>query len=114
MLFIEEPEAHTHPQMQYVFIKNIKRLLKDGIQRADGEARSLQYIISTHSSHIVADSDFDDIKYLKKEGDNNVIAKNLKDLKKEYDKKTSQYQFLTQYLTISRAEIIFCRKGCID
>lgn len=66
LLFIEEPEAHTHPQMQYVFIKNIKRLLKDGIQRADGEMRSLQYIISTHSSHIVADSDFDDIKYLKR------------------------------------------------
>lgn len=113
LLFIEEPEAHTHPQMQYVFIKNIKRLLKDGIQRADGETRSLQYIISTHSSHIVADSDFDDIKYLKKEGDNNVIAKNLKDLKKEYDKKTSQYQFLTQYLTISRAEIFFAEKAVL-
>lgn len=113
LLFIEEPEAHTHPQMQYVFIKNIKRLLKNGIQRADGETRSLQYIISTHSSHIVADSDFDDIKYLKKEGDNNVIAKNLKDLKIEYDKKASQYQFLTQYLTISRAEIFFAEKAVL-
>jgi predicted ATP-dependent endonuclease of OLD family len=29
LLFIEEPEAHTHPQMQYVFIKNIKTLLKE-------------------------------------------------------------------------------------
>lgn len=28
LLFIEEPEAHTHPQMQYVFIKNIKNLLE--------------------------------------------------------------------------------------
>ena len=113
LLFIEEPEAHTHPQMQYVFIKNIKKLLKDGIQRADGEKRSLQYIISTHSSHIVADSDFDDIKYLKKDSNNNVIAKNLKDLKKEYDEKTSQYQFLTQYLTISRAEIFFAEKAVL-
>lgn len=113
LLFIEEPEAHTHPQMQYVFIKNIKKLLQDGIQRQDGEKRNLQYIISTHSSHIVADSDFDDIKYLKKEGCNNVIAKNLKDLRNEYDAKTNEYQFLTQYLTISRAEIFFAEKAVL-
>lgn len=113
LLFIEEPEAHTHPQMQYVFIKNIKDLLKEGIQREDGERRDLQYIISSHSSHIVADSDFDDIKYLKKENSNSVIAKNLKDLKKEYDAGTTQYQFLTQYLTISRAEIFFAEKAVL-
>lgn len=113
LLFIEEPEAHTHPQMQYVFIKNIKKLLQDGIKRQDGEKRNLQYVISTHSSHIVADSDFDDIKYLKKEGCNNVIAKNLKNLKYEYDAKTNEYQFLTQYLTISRAEIFFAEKAVL-
>jgi predicted ATP-dependent endonuclease of OLD family len=113
LLFIEEPEAHTHPQMQYVFIKNIKKLLKEGIQREDGEKRELQYIISTHSSHIVADSDFNDIKYLKKEDKNNVIAKNLKDLSKKYEENTSQYQFLKQYLTISRAEIFFADKAIL-
>ncbi|GAB6013043.1 ATP-dependent nuclease [Viscerimonas tarda] len=113
LLFIEEPEAHTHPQMQYIFIKNIKKLLKEGIQREDGEKRKLQYIVSTHSSHIVADSDFDDIKYLKKEDGNSVVAKNLKELKKEYDENTTQYQFLTQYLTISRAEIFFAEKAVL-
>lgn len=113
LLFIEEPEAHTHPQMQYVFIKNIKQLLAEGITRKDGVKRKLQYIISTHSSHIVADSDFNDIKYLKKQGVNGVIAKNLKDLQKDYDKGTNQYQFLTQYLTISRAEIFFAEKAIL-
>lgn len=113
LLFIEEPEAHTHPQMQYVFIKNIKQLLAEGITRKDGVKRKLQYIISTHSSHIVADSDFNDIKYLKKQGVNGVIAKNLKDLKKDYDEDTNQYQFLTQYLTISRAEIFFAEKAIL-
>ena len=113
LLFIEEPEAHTHPQMQYVFIKNIKNLLREGIKREDGENRKLQYIISTHSSHIVADSDFDDVKYLKKNGNNSVIAKNLKDLKNEYDEESKEYNFLTQYLTISRAEIFFAEKAIL-
>ena len=113
LLFIEEPEAHTHPQMQYVFIKNIKNLLKDGIQREDGEKRSLQYIITTHSSHIVADSDFDDVKYLKKVAGNSVEARNLKDLKEEYANDSKEYNFLTQYLTISRAEIFFAEKAIL-
>ncbi len=113
ILFIEEPEAHTHPQMQYIFIKNIKSLLKDGIQREDGEKRSLQYIITTHSSHIVADSDFDDVKYLKKVTSNSVEAKNLKDLKAEYEDGGKEYNFLTQYLTISRAEIFFAEKAIL-
>lgn len=113
LLIIEEPEAHTHPQMQYVFIKNIKELLGEGIKRQDGEHRDLQYIISTHSACIVADSDFDDIKYLKRENGTGVIAKNLKDLKDEYDTETPQYQFLKQYLTISRAEIFFADKAIL-
>lgn len=113
LLVIEEPEAHTHPQMQYVFIKNIKKLLAEGIKRDDGINRPLQYIITTHSSHIVADSDFDDIKYLKAEAKNNVTAKNLSDLRKQYEAEPNQYQFLKQYLTISRAEIFFADKAVL-
>lgn len=113
LLFIEEPEAHTHPQMQYVFIKNIKSLIDQGIVREDGDNRKLQTVITTHSSHIVSESNFDDVKYLKKEDENNVIAKNLIDLKKQYEIDPSQYQFLKQYLTISRAEIFFADKAIL-
>ncbi|MFC5683269.1 ATP-dependent nuclease [Flavobacterium sp. MAHUQ-51] len=113
LLFIEEPEAHTHPQMQYVFIKNIKDLLKQGIKRDDGQNGELQSIISTHSSHIVSESNFDDIKYLKKNHNNSVIAKNLKELKEEYKANTKLYEFLKQYLTINRAEIFFADKAIL-
>ena len=116
LLFIEEPEAHTHPQMQYIFIKNIKKLLKNGILREDGQNRKLQYLISTHSSHIVTDSDFDDIKYLKKESKNSVISKNIKDLKNAYslenhDPESKKFRFLKQYLTLNRAELFFADKA---
>lgn len=112
LLFIEEPEAHTHPQMQYVFIKNIKSLLRGCISRKDGEKRELQYIISTHSSHIVAESNFDDIKYLSRDN-NSVIAKNLRTLEDEYEKDGGKenYKFLKQYLTLHRAELFFADKA---
>jgi predicted ATP-dependent endonuclease of OLD family len=113
LLFVEEPEAHTHPQMQYVFIKNIKNLLKEGIVREDGNNRKLQTIITTHSSHIVSESDFKDIKYLKKEDDNSVISKNLTELENLYSENPKQYEFLKQYLTLSRSEIFFADKAIL-
>ncbi|PID99513.1 ATP-dependent endonuclease [Candidatus Saccharibacteria bacterium] len=108
LLFIEEPEAHTHPQMQYIFIKNIKDLLKDGVDAT----HKLQYIVSTHSPHIVSESDFDDIKYLKLV-DDSIVARNLKDLEYEYknDRKEQNYKFLKQYLTLHRAELFFADKA---
>ena len=110
LLIIEEPEAHTHPQMQYVFIKNIKKLLNTSLQTKD-ETRKIQSIISTHSSHIVSESDFGDIKYMRKNG-NEVVAKNLKDLQGEYDNDEQQwYTFLKHYLTLSRSELFFADKA---
>lgn len=115
LLFIEEPEAHTHPQMQYIFIKNIQSLLKNGIKRIDENNRELQYIITTHSSHIVSESDFNTIKYLKKQTKNSVISKNLKDLEKEYidNGEEENYRFLKQYLTLNRAELFFTDKAIL-
>lgn len=110
ILFIEEPEAHTHPQMQRVFIKNIKSLLGGCIERPDGIKRTLQTLLSTHSSHIVAESDFEDIKYFKREADG-VVSKNLKDLKQEYVDSVDHYKFLRQYLTIHRADLFFADKA---
>ena len=46
LLFIEEPEAHTHPQMQYVFSDRINSLIK--------KVPNLQTVITTHSPHIVS------------------------------------------------------------
>jgi len=109
LLFIEEPEAHTHPQLQRIFIKNIKSLLKPGIQRTDGVKRDLQTVLSTHSSYIVSESDFEDIKYFKKT-DGHVVSKNLKDLK-DYYNDFQHYTFLKQYLTIHRSELFFADKA---
>lgn len=122
LLFIEEPEAHTHPQMQNVFIKNIKGLLTEGVKREGFDPTPLQYIISTHSSHIVANCDFEDIRYIKRtSGVDSVEAKNLCDLNELYKgegnkgKKgeTQAYRFLKQYLTVMNSELLFADKAII-
>lgn len=102
LLFIEEPEAHTHPQMQYVFANKIKKLL--------GEIKNLQTIITTHSSHIVSQCSFEDIRYLKSEADNIDIKNFYKDLEIKYKGEEDYFKFLRQYLTLQSSELFFARK----
>lgn len=112
ILFIEEPEAHTHPQMQYVFIDKIKEIL--------GEIPNLQTFITTHSAHIVNKCDFADIRYLlKKENPDNIEIKNFyKDLSEKYksddpkenEAEKARFKFLKQYLTLSSSELFFAEK----
>ncbi|MBP2116243.1 putative ATP-dependent endonuclease of OLD family [Paenibacillus silagei] len=103
LLFIEEPEAHTHPQMQYIFARKIKNILL--------EINNLQTVITTHSSHIVSQCDFKDIRYLlKTEDEENIEIKNFYiELSKRYKDK-EDFKFLEQYLTIQSAELFFASK----
>ena len=91
LLYIEEPEAHTHPQLQYIFIRNIKSHIKAHRKKlSEDKNKQLQILITSHSSHIVSECNFDDIIYLKKNG-NTVIAKNFNSLKEEYGGDNDMY-----------------------
>lgn len=109
LLLIEEPEAHTHPQMQYVFADKIHGLVS--------AIPSLQALVTTHSSHIVSKSDFEDIRYLSRQTVTGPVSiKNFHtDLSKEYDKLGEEgkalFKFLKQYLTINSAELFFASKA---
>ena len=114
LLYIEEPEAHTHPQMQYVFIKYIQAKLQEGRKGKEGEDEiNLQMILSSHSSHIVSQSDFEKIKFFYRENDA-IYSKNLSDLKTEMidsgDDGENRFRFLKQYLTLERSELFFADK----
>lgn len=121
LLFIEEPEAHTHPQMQYIFITNIKHILEQH-RTAAGKDFSLQTIISTHSSHIVSQCDFQDIKYFYRESAVSVKSRSLKALYSKmvtaHDAPTKaeqerSYRFVKQYVTLNRAELFFANKAVL-
>ncbi|CFX99694.1 P-loop containing nucleoside triphosphate hydrolase [Syntrophomonas zehnderi OL-4] len=121
LLFIEEPEAHTHPQMQYIFIKNIKKILTQHCLESSKDF-SLQTIISTHSSHIVSQCDFEDIKYFFRESSTSVKSRSLKALFSKMvtaentptkEEEERAYRFVKQYVTLNRAELFFADKAIL-
>lgn len=105
LLFIEEPEAHTHPQMQYVFSQKIQEIIRELNKEVN-----LQTFISTHSSHIVSQCNFSDLRYFKLK-DGNINIKNFyTDLEIKYKGKEDYFKFLKQYLTLYSSELFFAEK----
>lgn len=109
VVMIEEPEAHMHPQMQQVFISQIKELLR----KARAKGIITQLIITSHSSHIISeagidlDKGFNRIRYFVK-GPSYVIAKDFNHLNIGDDKKT--FRFLKQYLNLHKSDLFFADK----
>ena len=108
LLFIEEPEAHTHPQLQYIFARKISEI----VDKIPG----MQTIITTHSPHIVSNHPFENIRYMStfKDADDyyNITIKNLHhDLSKIYSKEADEFQFVKQYLSTESAELFFADKA---
>lgn len=116
LVYIEEPESHTHPQLQYIFIKNIKDLLKvhDDELKARGATKGIQTLITTHSSHIVSDCNFDDLIYFKRDN-GTAVSKAFNSLKEKYGDEQLGYKFVKQYLTLNSSELFFADKViCVE
>lgn len=104
LLFIEEPEAHLHPQMQQTFIKNISSF----IERKKWNA---QIVITTHSSHIVSEEcTFDCIRYFDNSDKSSVEVKNLTDFSNNSYTHPETIKFLKQYLTFNKSDMFFADK----
>ena len=115
LVFIEEPEAHLHPQMQQVFIKQIS-LIADEFAKTlnNGKAWPVQFIVTTHSTHIANESDFGSIRYFLTER-NEQVETRVKDLRKEFstpDLKADR-EFLHKYLTLTRCDLFFADKAIL-
>lgn len=118
ILFVEEPEAHTHPQIQTIFIRHLKELIEERRHPSSCATVSLQCILTTHSAHVVANADFSDMRYLVRRAGESVVAKNLSKLEASYNGENSDgeknrraiYKFIKQYLTLDRADVFFADK----
>ena len=101
IIAIEEPEAYLHPQMQCIFIREISKALEAT------EGSHPQVILSTHSSHMVADSGFDPIRYFKRSGD----EVSVKDLSQLEPLKGDVLSFLKRYVKLTHCDLFFADKA---
>ncbi|MAT90913.1 MAG: ATP-dependent endonuclease [Flavobacteriaceae bacterium] len=115
IIFIEEPEAHLHPQMQEVFtdqLKNIVKTFSDTFN--EGRSWPIQFVLTTHSSHIANRASFKDIQYfLTRNSDelDNIKESKIKDLKNlAKNLEPENEDFLHKYLTLTNCDLFFADK----
>jgi len=115
VVFIEEPEVHLHPQMQEVFIRKLGEIAEEFSKKLDAPW-PVQFVVSTHSSHVANESHFETIRYFLSSADsvNGMYKTDVKDLRKGLSGKAEpDRSFLHQYMTLTRCDLFFADKAIL-
>ncbi|MBW5840102.1 ATP-dependent nuclease [Yersinia enterocolitica] len=105
LLFVEEPEAHLHAQLQQVFIRNILELLN--IDSDDGSIFGSQMVITTHSPHILYERGFKPIRYFRRKKIGKEQLTEVLNLSAFYQSQPDDRDFLERYLKLTHCDLFF-------
>ncbi len=105
LIFVEEPEAHLHAQLQQVFIRNVLELLN--IEGDDGSIFGSQMVITTHSPHILYERGFKPIRYFRRKKVGKEQLTEVLNLSAFYQAQPDDRDFLEKYLKLTHCDLFF-------
>jgi len=110
LVFVEEPEAHLHAQVQKVFVDKAYGVLRNNDALREGSILSTQLIVSTHSSHVAHATSFDCMRYFRRtqaiEG-KSIPNSEIVNLSKVFGKEDDTAKFVSRYLKATHADLFF-------
>lgn len=116
LVFIEEPEAHLHPQMQTVFIRQLDAV-KELFLREYKIEWPVQFVVTTHSSHIANEASFDSMRYFlarPRTDRETILATQIKNLRTGLGEQNPEdREFLHKYMTLTRCDLLFADRAIL-
>ena len=116
LVLLEEPEVNLHAQVQRVFVSKAYDTLRNHPDLRDKKAEEdkseyqTQLVISTHSSHIINDIDFKDLRYLRRNDADASISMDhtsIANMSELFAKPKDELLFVRKHLKLTHCDIFF-------
>lgn len=109
LVLIEEPEVHLHTQVQQVFIRQAYKILRNHVDLGGSPHFVTQMVVSTHSSHIAHECEFDSLRYFRRlpGGDAAIPISCVVNLESAFGAGPDTKRFVTRYLRVTHCDLLF-------
>lgn len=109
LVLIEEPEVHLHTQVQQVFIRQAHKILRNHTDLGNNTNFVTQIVVSTHSSHIAHECEFDALRYFRRlpGGENAIPTSCVVNLGDAFGADLNTKRFVTRYLRVTHCDLFF-------
>ncbi len=111
LVLIEEPEAHLHAQVQQVFIRQAYQVLRKHNQLGESTDLQTQLVVSTHSSHVMHEVDFANLRYFRRQPADrcagSVPISSVVNLSTVFGKPNETQKFVARYLKATHCDLFF-------